>query len=599
MLKRAALLLALTGGVPAPAGAAAQADLVVGSVRDGDGAPIVRADVRLVDSRGAMTGADRTDDLGTFAIAPAAPAVSVEIRCAHCRTTSVPLADATNVAIVVTRYRALESDVPAARDLAALPYGKPADVFALVPFVLGGGTGGGPVSDRGLGGGRGLASDDGAPLVDLATGTSALADVPDRFAWELGVVRADRAYRYGSSSGGGVFAVETVAPRSRAAADAGSPASLAVAPVDGDVHLAYGVSSDGESFARRADIDTISALAGGTVRAGATSAAQRFGSGAGQLRRVVRGGRLAYVTASRRYRTSAAASANDVAVSGATTYRSRYLTGEFRLERPGAVALAAGLRVTRTTTAYAALTAAPYALTGRSDERLLYAEAGAGFGRASVHGALAVDDIATVASLTNRDVRDGRGAVLPQFDVRIDLGGGAYVRGGYARSLRVPTLLESDGLTPAPATSTLERADFVEGALGMDTGLRLRAEAIAYREQTRGFQTRRLAGVGASVVWQVAPRLSLRAWTLRASAADAAPPLGFGSAGRSVLWATYANDDALRLDAIVHRDVCRAGRPSVALDGAAFVPLAPHLALAIGTTRRGDGRQYSFGIRLH
>lgn len=587
-------------GVAAPAFASERADLVVGSVRDDDGMPIVRAHVRLVDRHGSITGTGLTDDHGTFAIEPNAMAVSAEIRCAHCRRTSVPLGDSTNLAIVVTRYRALESDVPDLRDVAALPYGRPADVFTLVPFVLGGGNAGGPVSDRGLGGGRGLTSDDGAPLIDLATGTSALVDVPDRFASELGVVRADRAYRYGSSAGGGLFTLETVSPAARGSADAGSPSSIAVAPVDGDVHFAYGASSDGGSLAQRADIDTISAFAGGMIRAGVTSAAQRFPIDAVELRRILRGERLAYATASRQYRTFAGASANDVVVAGAKNYRSSYLTADLRLERPGTVALATGLRVARDTTSYAAMSAQPYALTGRSDERTLYAEAASVLGPAIVHGALAFNDIATVESLKSRDVRFQRGAALPQFDIRILLGGGAYVRGGYAGAVRVPTLLENDASIASSVMSTLERAALTEAAFGIDTGARVRAEAMVYREQTQGFQTRRIDGVGASVVWQVAPQVNVRAWTLRATSADVMPPLlGFGNATRGVLWATYANGDALRLDAIVHRDVRGAGRSIVAVDADAYVPLARHVALDFGTTRRGDTREYSVGIRMH
>ena len=69
-------MLALTWAFPVSSFAAAQADLVVGSVRDDDGAPIVRAHVRLVDGRGSITGTGLTDEHGTFAIEPNAMAVS-------------------------------------------------------------------------------------------------------------------------------------------------------------------------------------------------------------------------------------------------------------------------------------------------------------------------------------------------------------------------------------------------------------------------------------------------------------------------------------------------------------------------------------------
>ena len=186
-----------------PAFANDAAELVVGSVRDERGVPVSGADVAAFDGSGRRAGGDRSDALGTFVVSLLQPAVALEIRCSHCRPTHVALRDANeNVAIVVRRYAALESDVPDATDLAALPYGAPIDVLGLVPFMLPSGT---SISDRGLGGGRGLVVDDGAPLVDLSLGTTALFDFPDRYVRSIGVAGPEVAYRYGVDAGGGVF----------------------------------------------------------------------------------------------------------------------------------------------------------------------------------------------------------------------------------------------------------------------------------------------------------------------------------------------------------------------------------------------------------
>lgn len=574
LLKRSALALAAIACLPAPCSAAAS-DLVVGSVRDDAGDPIVRAEVRSIDPRGTTLASGRTDAIGTFAIASPLGSARIEIRCAHCRTTSVPLGDATNFAIVVTRYRALERDVPGERDLATLPYGKVSDVFALVPFVLPGGPDNAFVSDRGLGAGRGLAVDDGAALPDLVLGTPTLTDVPDRFANELDLVRADRAYRYGSSAGGGIFSADSLGARTRAALDGGRPSTFEFAPVAGDVHAALGVSHDGTVLARRADVDVVAGFAGGTLRAGVTTATQDV------PRRVRHGARIAYATASRRYRTSLEGTFDDVIVTEPIDYRSTYFTVAARLERPGPVALAAGVRASEQVVMYP--------IASRRDDRSLYLEADSSLGNARAHGALAFGS-----------VYGGRYRPLPEFDVRYDLGAGSYARAGYSRSLRLPPQLDVERVSNAVDVSAFEEANLFESAIGIDTGRRLRAEAIAYREVARGIASHSLDGIGASLVWQIVPTISLRAWTLRATHAGATSLEieGTTDATRGVIWATYANADAFRLDAIVRREVRGAARATASLDAGAFVPLAPNIALVIGTTARAIGRRYSLGVRV-
>ena len=74
------LFVALLGAAPAP--------LVVGSVRDQEGAPIAGARVRLVGSPVSTAVAQTATD-GTFAIEGAGSAV--QIRCDYCRPTQLRL----------------------------------------------------------------------------------------------------------------------------------------------------------------------------------------------------------------------------------------------------------------------------------------------------------------------------------------------------------------------------------------------------------------------------------------------------------------------------------------------------------------------------
>lgn len=581
--------------------AGAAADLVIGSVRDQDGLPIPNAAIRAIDAAGKVAGNDRSDELGTFAVSLAGAATRVEVRCSHCRTASFALAGTANLAIVVTRYRALESDVPSPQDLAALPYGSPADALGLVPYVLRANDGR-ALSDRGLGGGRALVSDDGAPLADLATGTLALVDFPDRYAREISVVRAARAYRYGSYAGAGLFTVDQLSPDGSLWVDGGRPSSLSLEPRNGDLHPAAGISGDDGTLSRRGDVDLTTAFAGGALRAGATSATERVALGTNALARNLESVRLAYATASQRYRTSGDFSASDVGVAGdgklTNDYRSSYLTASVRIERPGPIDLAAGLRATRQTTSYTGRSPQSSALAGRTTDQTFYVEADRTTNATSAHAALALANVVAAETLSAGNARGANLALLPAIGVETKVGGGAYVRAGYSQSQRLPALLEIDGAALPPSSLTLERAELSESAIGYDTGGRLRAEAIAYREFTHGFNERRLDGIGASLVWQLAPLLTLRAWSLRATPHEFASAYAGGDATRHVLWTTYANGEGLRLDAIVHRDVSGTRHPAIGLDGDAYLPLAARVAVDVGSSRRGDVRRYYLGVRL-
>lgn len=64
-----------------------------------------------------------------------------------------------------------------------------------------------------------------------------------------------------------------------------------------------------------------------------------------------------------------------------------------------------------------------------------------------------------------------------------------------------------------------------------------------------------------------------------------------------MLWASLLSHDALRIDAILHRDVPYGTRGVVALDGDVLVPLRPHLAVDLTTSRRDGLRRYAIGLR--
>ncbi len=602
MLKRlwfaAAVLLAASR-----AGLAQQpVALVVGSVRDEAGNLIDQATVEAYAASGRQVGAGSIDRLGTFALHLSGAAARLRVDCRYCARVTLLLEGRSNVAIVVTRYHALEHDVPDEADLAALPYGRVADVLALVPYVVPTGAGA-SVSDRGLGGGAGLVIDALAPLGDLSTGHSGFADVPDRYTRSLTFARANQAFRYGSGAGGGVFAVDQLDPQqSSAAVDAGAASTLALEPRLGIVYPAVGVSSDDGRSIRRADLDLESGFAGGVLRAGATTASNAAASAydaGGDLRSL----RLAYATASRRYRTFADATASDLDVgadaTGASAYRSSYLSGSFRLERPGPLEFDAGASAQHQSGSYVLPLPEAYLTDGTVADDSLYLEAHANGARGSFDAALALSKVAERDGLPSGTLAGNGFVLLPSLSGQLALAGPLSARAGFSESVRIPTLLEAAASTPGAGTFALDRDELAETALDYDAGARVRAELTIFREFSHGFDERRLDGIGANLVWQLAPRISLRVWSLRDDPADFTTPATLdGDVSRQVVWATYENPAGLRVDALARR-AAGLTAPGIDLDGDVVVPLLPRAALDAGSSRLNGVRRYFLGVRLH
>jgi hypothetical protein len=586
---KAGFVLVLLALGKTPASADQSTDLVVGSVRDQRGAPISGAEVAALNDRGMPAGHDRTDPLGTFAVALAQPARSLEIRCRHCRTARIALTKATeNLAIVIVRYAALEGDVPDARDLAALPYGATVDALRLIPFTV---VSGSSISDRGLGAGKGLILDDGAPFADSGVGVSALEDFPNRYARTLQVSGPERAFQYGINAGGGIFAVDQMSGGQMfGSLDAGGAPSLALMPSLGSFYPAAGESNDDGIVARRADIDFSGPFAGGSLRAGYGAGAEDVASPTVDGARDFSATRASYATASKEYRTFADFSASDVAYAqdrGTLDYRSSYENADFRIEHPGLVTLSAGANVNRQSNVYGYGPPYAYAVDGRTSAETGYVEAQAGDERTSVDAGLGLTDVATHVAL------------VPSISTRTALGGGTYARIGFSEAVQVPAAAGTSALELSPLAPPYERSELEEGAIGFDDGARVRAEATVYCDFTQGSDQRRLDGVGAAIVWQIAPLLSLRVWSLRASPLDFATPSETQSAAsRQVLWSTYENGDGLRLDAIARRDASSAARGALEFDGDALVPIRTHVAIDIGSAERLRARRYSIGLRL-
>jgi hypothetical protein len=168
------------------------------------------------------------------------------------------------------------------------------------------------------------------------------------------------------------------------------------------------------------------------------------------------------------------------------------------------------------------------------------------------------------------------------------------------------------GSTLGTPGAGIARASLGEAALAFTDRRRLRAELIAYSEgdAALGGVNR---GFAAAVGWEIAPRVSLRAWSLRdvdrfdtpapvTPPPPLYPPVYPGGAtpvtartvatlerfDRDVVWLTW--DAPTRLDVLL-----RGG----AIEGSVRIPLGSRYALSLGSYRRPDRRSaLSMGLAV-
>ncbi|MEO6991293.1 MAG: TonB-dependent receptor plug domain-containing protein [Candidatus Baltobacteraceae bacterium] len=600
----------VAGFARGPAGAAAPPEpraLAVGSVRDQTGAPVVGARVRALANDGTQLGSGLTDAAGTFALSARGSASILEIACRWCATARVPVDTGPTVAIV-RRYAALVGGL-SQRDLLALPYDRPADAVGVLPFVVP--VSNAPpypasVSDRGLDRGRGLTFDEGIPAYDMTGYANGLADFPDRSLQSVEVERADRAFAYGNYAGGGALALASSGEAGRLLeASSGLGAAVAGYGRFGGVVPEFALSrNDADGLAReRANFDATIPFAGGELSAvlGA-SGLRTFAAKPAPFGSADRAS-LVYATRSRRYRTFASIVGFDERTilpnpTGDLTASGGTLVSSFRLEHPATVNTALEVLDQRSTGAYAV---GGVSVAGRALQDSVTFEAQGGDERTSY------DFGANLSQLDVRTWRDGyqNGSsglfLLPALVVQTGLSRGFGLRVSASQSLRIPTLYE---WYAGPKTSSVpaESGTLLDGALTYDDARRFRVEALLFRENLADVAPRGTNGVGLSVAWQIAPLLSLRAWTLNDSGEQdrslAATLYGSPSLSRGVAWLSYENPSALRFDALVHRDRNGSGAPAADLDGSATVPLNRSVAATFGTLRRDSRRRFYAGLRF-
>jgi hypothetical protein len=370
----------------------------------------------------------------------------------------------------------------------------------------------------------------------------------------------------------------------------------------GPVFAGVAVSQNAdEVIKRRGDLGFDTEFAGGELRVDLADSAQVNDGVSAVPDRNASLGRIVYATASRRYRTF-------VSVGGATMQSSINQAGNtvgtrasdlfagIRVEHPAAVTLAYGALSQRLTASYDSFFA------GRVAHDLAYVEASAGGERNFVDLGASVSEISAVRNLGAGDARADAQAVLVSSSAQTALGRWFSLHGDASTSLRVPTLGEASAQPSAPNVLDLERGASTQIGLDYQDWRRVRLGTVLFHEDLSGFGDRDTVGLGFSAAWQIAPLLTLRAWTLhndvtQYGTATIYSLLGPGDVGRSVLWTTYENGPGLRLDAIVHRDVYQS-RAITNIDCDVLVPLVARVQLSAGTYREGGLRRTSLGVQF-
>ena len=593
----------------APSGA--QTALVVGSVRDQHGAAIQRAAVTAIDRAGRVLGAATTDAAGTFAL-PVAGAVRVAVTCRYCQPLSVAVVAAQPAVAIVHRFDALFDDSPSPYDLASLPYAHVESAVALRPFSLLRQTTALPgslLSDRGLAPADALLVDAGVPNYDFVLGTSPYVTIPQAYQQDAVVAGPDTAFAYGDRAGSGIYSLDPFDDGNADAALTGSDQTLRLqAGSDFARAVAATFSNTSESRQRTdAEVDVPLSTAQTLLFSGGTSQGRQYGQPETSLADSFTFARAAF----------------DDNQSSADVHAS------FVADRGGYAAGAGGL------------TTADVWSDAELDAGVKTKGAIFGFADASdrlstgVYDASAYDQARIGGTLTQTRLDAGIEADTPDLDVRAGVGWfGVGFTGGVdgtsvpsnahfatpslllrilpnakfsadvsaSDSFTLPNLWQQYGPNGGYGGLTYDRNALYAATLSYTDDARVRVAIEAATQHVNGFTNGDVTSTGASIAWQVAPVLSLRAWTMNVSDSTISPdynpfyPSG-SPANVNALWLTYANAAALRIDVIYRRDVLD-GAPFEHVDGDVSGPISNGLRWYASVEDRQRTTYVDAGLRF-
>ncbi len=586
----AALLLMMLVAVPARA----QVPLVVGSVRDRQGAPIEGALVRGETATGAALTAT-TDAAGTFAL-EAPGVVSLFVTCRYCEPTRVPANPGEPIVAIVRRYQALAQDSLTTADLQSLPYAHVEQSLALQPFMLlaqsSAAYPGSRLSDRGLSSSGSLLIDNGAANYDIAAGQSPYVFVPASYQQGAAFQSASNAYLYGDRAGGGVVELAPfVNGYSSEVATGGSNVVGRVQAGSDAASVVAGSFSNDEESRQRADFLTnwnvgdaqSLTFAGGSEQTHLfeTPVTSVFAGSFTFADATYTNARLLNLTLS-----TVADRGNYAMNLGDYPINSEWSDSAFSagIHSTGPISVFANLDVRSSTGIYDAQ-ALHFVTIPRIGAMFSQTKLDAGFeARGNDYDVTAgVGTFWINYTGGTNGISNPAGVALaePSFQAELFQNRKFSFNFQDSGSFTLPTFLEQYGnAAVSPIPLAYQRNALVSGALTYTDGSRVRVSFEDASESVQGSTTGTVSSAGVSATWQLAPAIALRAWTMHVADTvniqGLVPPYGGVAPTVNALWLTYDNGSALRVDAIYRRDLLNSA-PFYHIDGSISGPVANRL----------------------
>jgi hypothetical protein len=513
------------------------------------------------------------------------------------------------VVAIVRRYDALLGAAPSDADLANLPYAHVENAMALRPFALLSQTTGFPgaaLSDRGLLPSNALLVDAGVPSYDAVLGVSPYLTIPANYERSGDILPPSDAFAYGDQAGSGIVTLTPFAGDDADLALLGGDTIARFAAGSGGTGIVAGSYSNFEESRQRADAEVTLPLstAQSLVLSGGTSQGREFASSSGNSLEDAFGfARAAFDD----LQPDADLHASFVADRGDYTADSYYgslsdvwsdVSFDAGIRSRGEVAgfldlssrLSTGTFGSQYSPFGAAMTQDRIDAGIDADTPFLDATAGVGIFGVGFSGGGAGASGVSYGHLAT-----------PSIDLNVFPDGKWSADVSASDSFDLPTLWQQYAWDANYQGLTYDRASLYDATLTYTDDARLRLSAQAASQRVRGFTDGLVTSDGFSVAWQVAPQISLRAWTMFVDDATwpTAQAPGYPGIAPTVdaFWLTYDNGGAMRVDAIYRRDLLD-NSPFYHFDGDVSGPVGPRLRWYAGVEDRQRTQFIDVGLRF-
>jgi len=169
-------------------------------------------------------------------------------------------------------------------------------------------------------------------------------------------------------------------------------------------------------------------------------------------------------------------------------------------------------------------------------------------------------------------------------------------------SFTLPTLWQQYGFDGGYHGFVYDRNSLYSATLSYTDAARVVVSVEGASQHVTGYTNGVVTSDGISVAWQIAPAISLRAWTMNVSDSTVAPlanPYYTSGIPSNVnaIWLTYENGAAVRIDAIYRRDILDR-QPFEHLDAAISGPITERLRWFAGVEDRQRTNYVDVGLRF-